>query len=221
MGLLLYVLITLFLILLILFAMIIFIPIVYSIEGAKEECYYLTLRISWLWKIFNFIVNKEEYKKMDFFLTIFGFRVTLQDRKKVKEKKKKKGEIKKLESKRKKAKQKINKYLSFFQRSFLDQSFRLIRRVFRHIIPKEYSMHLIYGFEDPADTGMLTGFFYLLFPTIHNSDMMKINPVFDKEMIQGEISIKGRIIIVVLIYYFIQFYFAQGIRQTIRKIRNQ
>ncbi len=220
MGLLLYVLITLFLILLILFAMIIFIPIVYSIKGAKEECYFLTLRISWLWKIINFIVNKEEHKKMDFFLTIFGFRVTLQDRKKVQEKRKK-GEIKKLESKRKKAKQEINKYFSFFQRSFLDQSFRLIRRVFKHIIPKEYSLHLIYGFEDPADTGMLTGLFYLLFPSIYNSDMMKINPVFDKEMIQGEIGIKGRIIIVVLIYYFIQFYFAQGIRQAIRRLRNK
>jgi hypothetical protein len=220
MGLLLYILITLFLILLVLFAMIIFIPIVYSIEGTKQEQCFFVLRISWLGKIINLVVNKEEHKKMDFFLTIFGFRVTLQDRKKVQEKKKK-GEIKKLESKRKKAKQEINKYFSFFQRSFLDQSFRLTRRVFRHIMPKEYRLHLIYGFEDPADTGMLTGLFYLLFPSIPNSDMMKINPVFEKEMIQGEISIKGRIIIAVLIYYFIQFYFAQGIRQTIRKIRNK
>ncbi|MFW6135020.1 MAG: DUF2953 domain-containing protein [Elusimicrobiota bacterium] len=200
--------------------MIIFIPVVYSIEGAKEESYFFTLRISWLGKMISFILNKEEYKKMDFFLTIFGFRITLQDHKKI-QKKRKKGEIKKRERKRKKEKQNINKYFSFFQRSFLDQSFRLIRRVFRHIMPKEYHFHLIYGFEDPADTGMLTGLFYLLFPTIFNTDMMKINPVFDKEMIQGEISIKGRIIIFVLIYYFLQFYFARGIRQTIRKIRNK
>lgn len=220
MGLLLYVLITLFLILLVLFAMIIFIPIVYSIEGAKQERYFFALRISWLGKIINLVVNKEEHEKMDFFLTIFGFRITIQDRKKV-SKKREKGKLKKEEIKKKNVKQDLNKYFSLFQRSFLDQSFRLTRRVFRHIMPKEYRLHLIYGFEDPADTGMLTGLFNLLFPSISNSDMMKINPVFDKEMIQGEISIKGRIIIAVLIYYFIQFYFAQGIRQTIRKIRNK
>jgi len=200
--------------------MIIFIPVVYSIEGIKEEDYFFTLRISWLGRMINFIVNKEEHKKMDFFLTIFGFRVTLQDRKKVKEKKKK-GEIKKREKKRKKAKQEFNKYFGFFQRSLLDKLFLFIKRVIGHILPKKYRLHLLYGFEDPADTGMLTGLFFILFPTIPNSDMMKINPVFDKEMIQGEITIKGRIIIVVLIYYFIQFYFAQGIRQTIKKIRNK
>ena len=200
--------------------MIIFIPVVYSIEGIKEEDYFFTLRISWLGRMINFIVNKEEHKKMDFFLTIFGFRVTLQDRKKVQEKKKK-GEIKKREKKRKKAKQEFNKYFGFFQRSLLDKLFLFIKRVIGHILPKKYRLHLLYGFEDPADTGMLTGLFFILFPTIPNSDMMKINPVFDKEMIQGEITIKGRIIIVVLIYYFIQFYFAQGIRQTIKKIRNK
>ena len=86
-------------------------------------------------------------------------------------------------------------------------------------MPKEYRLYLIYGFEDPADTGMLTGLFFMLFPNTSNSDIMKIHPVFDKEVIQGEISIKGRIIVAVIIYYFLQFYFAEGIRQMIRKIR--
>jgi len=220
MGLLFYVLIALFLILLILFAMIIFIPIIYSVAGAKEEQYFFVLRISWLGDLIKLIVNKEEHKKMDFFLNIFGFRITLQDRKKVQEKKKK-GKIKKEERKRKNTKQDLNKYFSFFQQSFLNKSFLLVKKVLKHILPKKYRLHFIYGFEDPADTGMLTGFFYLFFPTIPNSDMIKIYPVFDEELIQGEISIKGRIIIAVLIYYFIQFYFAQGIRQTIRKIRNK
>ena len=86
-------------------------------------------------------------------------------------------------------------------------------------MPKEYRLYLIYGFEDPADTGILTGLIFLLFPNIPNSGMIKINPIFDEELMQGEINIKGRIIVAVIIYYFLQFYFAEGIRQMIRKIR--
>ena len=220
MGLVLYILISFFLILLILFTMLILIPIVYSVEGAKEERYFLDLKISWLGNIINVKVNKEEHKKMDFFISIVGLHIPLHDRKKV-QKRSKKGERKKQERKRKKTKQELNKYFSFFQRSFLDQSFLLLKKVLKHILPKKFYLHLIYGFEDPADTGMLTGLFYLLFPNISNSDMMKINPVFDEELIQGEMSIKGRIILAVLIYYFLQFYFAQGVRQMIKKIRNK
>jgi len=220
MGLVLFILIYLFIIILVLFAMLILIPIVYSAEAAKEEYYFLDLKISWLGNIINVKVNKEEHKKMDFFISIFGLHIPLHDRKKV-QKRSKKGERKKQERKRKKTKQELNKYFSFFQRSFLDQSFLLLKKVLKHILPKKFYLHLIYGFEDPADTGMLTGLFYLLFPNISNSDMMKINPVFDEECIQGEVSIKGRIILAVLIYYFLQFYFAQGVRQMIKKIRNK
>jgi hypothetical protein len=53
MGFMLYALITLLLILLILFALIIFVPIAYSVEGVKEDQYFFTIRISWLWKIIN------------------------------------------------------------------------------------------------------------------------------------------------------------------------
>ena len=220
MGLVLFILIYLFIIIFVLLAMMLFIPVIYSVEGAKEERYFLDIKISWLGNIVNVNVNKEENKKIDFFISIFGLHIPLHDSKKAK-KRSKKGEIKKQERKREKTKKEFKKYFSFFQRSFLDKSFLLVKKVLKHILPKKYRLHLIYGFEDPADTGMLTGIFFMLFPNISNSDMIKIYPVFDEELIQGEMSIKGRIIIVVLIYYFIQFYFAQGIRQTIRRLRNK
>jgi len=200
--------------------MILFIPVIYSVDGTKEELYFLTVRISWLGNIINVNVNKEENEKIEFLMGIFGFRIPLNESKKIK-KRSKKGEIKKQEIKRKKKKKEFKKYFSFFQRSFLDKLFLLVKKVLRHVLPKKYRLHLIYGFEDPADTGMLTGLFFMLFPNISNSDMMKISPIFDEELIQGEVSIKGRIIIAVLIYYFLQFYFAQGVRQMIKKIRNK
>ncbi|MEA2021898.1 MAG: DUF2953 domain-containing protein [Candidatus Caldatribacteriota bacterium] len=220
MGLLLFILIYLFIIILVLLAMILFIPVIYSVEGAKEERYFLDIKISWLGNIINVNMNKEENKKIEFFISIFGLRIPLHDSEKVK-KRSKKGEIKKQERKRKKTKKEFKKYFSFLQQSFLNKAFLLVKKVLKHILPKKYRLHLIYGFEDPADTGMLTGLFFVLFPNISNSDMIKIYPVFDEELIQGEMCIKGRIIIAVLIYYFLKFYFAQGVRQMIKKIRNK
>ena len=218
MGLFLFILISFFLILLILFAMLLLIPIVYSVEAAKEEHYCFDTKISWLGNIIHVQVNKEEHQKMDFFISIIGLHIPLHDRKKV-PKRSKKEERKKQE--RKRTKQELNKYFSFFQRSFLDQAFLLLKKVLRHIMPKKFYLHLIYGFEDPADTGMLTGLFFMLFPNMTNRAIINVDPVFDEERIQGELSMKGRIILAVLIYYFLQFYFAQGVRQTIRKMRNQ
>ena len=215
-----YLLLYLFLILLILIAAIIFIPIVYSVEGKKEEYYFLMARISWLFSFINLIAIKEENKKIKFSLKIFGFRINLKDYEKVQKKEKKK-EIKKVEQKKQTTKKPLERYFNFFQQSFLEQSFRLVRRAFRHIKPEVNRLYLIYGFEDPADTGILTGFFYLLFPNSSYSNTIKMQPVFEEEIIEGEISIKGRIIIAFLMCYFIQFYFAHGVRQTIRKIRNK
>ncbi|MDI9596109.1 MAG: DUF2953 domain-containing protein [Atribacterota bacterium] len=216
----LYLLLYLFLILLILIAAIIFIPVVYSVEGEKEEYYFLLMRISWLFSLINLIAIKEDSKKIEFFLKIFGFRINLIDFRKVQKQQKKK-EIKKVEQKKQTTKKPLNRYFNFFQQSFMSQTLRLIRRIFRHIKPKVNRLYLIYGFEDPADTGILTGIFYLLFPNSSYSNIIKMQPVFVEEIIEGEIIIKGRIIIAFLLCYFIQFYFAKGVRQTIREIRNK
>jgi hypothetical protein len=60
----------------------------------------------------------------------------------------------------------------------------------------------------------------MLWPYIPHDDIV-IRPVFDEEVIRGELNLKGRIILAVIFYYFLQFYFAKGIRQTIRKIRTK
>ena len=112
------------------------------------------------------------------------------------------------------------KYFSLFHQSFLTPLFKFLRRLFRHVLPRKYRFHLIYGCSDAADTGMLSGFIAMLWPYIPHDDRV-IRPVFDEEVIRGELNLEGRIIIAVILYYFLQFYFAKGIRQTIRKIRKK
>src|SRR5690554_3964826 len=122
----LYLLLYLFLILLILIAAIIFIPIFYSVEGKKEEYYFMLMRISWLFSLINLIAIKEDNKKIEFFLKVFGFRINLIDFIKVQKQQKKK-EIKKTEQKKQITKKHLNRYFNFFQHSFMSQTLRLIR----------------------------------------------------------------------------------------------
>lgn len=200
--------------LLVLLIMILFIPVVYTLNGIKNEYYFFSFRVSWLWKIFSIIIKKEENQAVDTCIVIFGFRISINHIGKKKERMKNRRK-----EKQKKLKRDI-KYFSLFHQSFLTPLFKFLRRLFRHVLPRKYRFHLIYGCADAADTGMLSGFIAMLWPYIPHDDIV-IRPVFDEEVIRGELNLEGRIIIAVILYYFLQFYFTKDIRQMIRKIRTK
>ena len=206
--------------LLILLGMILFIPVYYSLEGIKKEQYFISFRISWLWKMIAFIISKEENKKTASYIGIFGFRILIRDSGRKKERAETEDKRKKEKAKKKKKKN-YTRYFSLFQRSLPKKILQFVRRVLRHVLPRKYRIHLIYGCEDPADTGILAGFLAMVLPGIPHRDMILIQPVFDEEIFEGEISIQGRIVLAVIAYYALQFYFARGIRSAIRIIREK
>ena len=204
-----YFLITLFVLLL----MILFIPVIYALDGTKNESYVFFFRASWLWNLLSILVSKEGNQVTNIFIVFFGFHIPINRV----EKKKKSVEIE--DRKRQKKTRKMNiKYFNVLDQSLLTQLFKFLRRLFRHILPGKFQLNLIYGFSNAADTGMLAGLIAILWPYIPHNDIT-IYPVFDQEVIQGDLSLKGRIILAVILCYFLQFYFAKGIRKTIRKIR--
>ena len=206
--------------LLILLGMILFIPVYYSLEGIKKEQYFISFRISWLWKIIAFIISKEENKKTASYIGIFGFRISIPDSGRKKERAETEDKRKKEKAKKKKKKN-YTRYFSLFHRSLLKKVLLFVRRVLRHILPGKYRCQLIFGCEDPADTGLLAGLFAMVLPYVPHRDMIMLHPVFDEEVFQGEISIQGRIVLAVIANYALQFYFARGIRSAIRIIREK
>jgi len=201
--------------LLVLLVMVLFVPVVYTLDGIKNEHYFFSFRISWLWKILSILINKEENQAVNNCIVIFGFPISINNIRKKKQRAKIGGR-----EKQKRSKKGNTKYFGLFQQSFLKQLFKFLRRLFRHILPRKYRFHLTYGCADAADTGMLAGFIAILWPYIPHDDIV-MHPVFDREVIQGELNLEGRIVIAVIFYYFLQFYFAEGIRQIIRKIRTK
>lgn len=205
----------LFIFILVLLAIVLFVPVAYYLDGTKEERYFFSFRISWLWRIFSIIVNKEENQELESYIVIFGLRFSIHSIGKRKKREKTK-EIKKQE----KTKKDYTKYLSLFQQFFLKELFVFIRRLLRHILPRKCRFHLIYGCSNAAHTGILSGIIAILIPYIKHNDIV-LQPVFYEEVIRGELNLRGRMILAVILYYFLQFYFARGVRQVIKEIRTK
>ena len=214
----LYIILYLFIILLAILLLILFVPIIYTLKGFRYASSDFVIKISWLAHLLYVMVNIKENKEFKVYLRLLGFNINLKDKKRGLSKK-----SKKTNQATKKPKSKKNKadYLHVFNRNFFSQLGLFIKKIYYHILPRECHMHLYYGLDDPADTGMLSAVITsCVSPYLHQADVA-FYPVFDQELLQGQVSIKGRIIMAVIIYYCLQFYFAPGVRKTIHIMRKK
>lgn len=194
-----------------------FLPFFYTIYGAKNESYLLFFSLRCLWKIFRIVIQKEENQALDICIVIFGFHIPISVRN-IWNIRKKKERSKDKEGEKSKKLKNNTRYFALSKQSFLEPLFKFIRRLFAHILPQKFHFYLSYGFADPADTGMLAALIAINRHCIPQGDILLI-PVFDKEMVSGKFCIEGRIILSVIIIYFLQFYFSKGVRRKIKEIR--
>jgi hypothetical protein len=179
----------------------------------KKEYYFLSFQVCCLGRILGILIQKEENQSLYLAIIFLGFRISIHPGKA------KRVKINKIKQPKKATGGKA-KYVILLHSSFLKPLFKFFQSLFRHVIPQECRFHLRYGFSDPADTGMLSALIALLWPLIPPGDI-NLYPVFEGEILEGECMFKGRIILAVIIYSFLQFYFTRGIRPAIRKIRTK
>lgn len=68
---------------------------------------------------------------------------------------------------------------------------RYIPGVIRHILPRKIKGYIRYGFEDPSQTGMITGYLSLL-PFVYQKNFY-ITPDFYNKVLEADFFAKGRI----------------------------
>ncbi len=66
-----------------------------------------------------------------------------------------------------------------------------IRQILRHLLPTKLRIRGNFGFADPATTGQLNGILYML-PEKYQKGL-QLQPHFDRECLDGELLLKGRI----------------------------
>lgn len=194
------------LILLVILIAVLFIPIFFYLRANKNDDLYLSISINWFFNAIIIHLEKKGTEELTIDLKIFGIRIPTQ-LKKVKKKKR---------VKVKKEKKYNFKYL--INKPFLNKIFRLIQKVIKHIAPREFQARLLYGFDNPADTGILCGLI-ATFSNYFSQYDIKLYPVFDRQIFEGEIFLQGRIFCFVIAYYVLEVVLSKTFRKTIKKVR--
>lgn len=89
--------------------------------------------------------------------------------------------------------------------------FKLLIKLLKHILPQRVKGRVEFGFEDPATTANTVGYISLLHPKYYKR--VEIIPVFNNEIIDINLDIRGRIQLIYILYILIIGFFDKNIRR--------
>lgn len=191
---------------LILIMLVFFVPIFFNIQVSKYNGFVLWLKVNWLFNAFYCHIEKKGSQKLVAIVRILGLKIPIE---RERAKKKKKEKIKK---------EKKFDFRALLNQPFLTKAFHFIRKVLKHIVPQEFRVRLSYGFDNPANTGILCGFIALFSAYFSGYDTY-LNPIFDQEILEGELFLKGRLFGFVITYYILQLVLSKTFRKTIKEAK--
>lgn len=95
----------------------------------------------------------------------------------------------------------FQKLRAYFQKNHgvIRHALRWPWRMLRSVLPRRADGQIAFGLGDPAHTSYVLSLFYLFYPENHGT--MEIIPDFEKMMFAGQAEIKGRILLIEIVYY--------------------
>lgn len=133
--------------------------------------------------------------------------------------------------------EKVKRLLRWFQnkqeayqklRAFLEdegnqEAFRLLfrkfKKILRHILPRRLQGFLRFGFDDPYMTGKVLTYispFYSIY-----GDKIAVEPVFDRNVFEGNLHVKGKIRLAVLLWSVLCLFLNKNFRKLYHAIRGK
>jgi len=191
---------------LILIMLVFFVPIFFHLQVSKYNSLLLWIKVSWLFNAFCCYIEKRGSQKPVAIVRILGLKIPIE---RGRAQKKKKEKIKK---------EKKFDFKALLNKPFLAKVFQFIIKVLKHIVPQEFRVRLSYGFDNPANTGILCGF-VALFSTYYSGYDICLDPIFDQEILEGELFLKGRLFCFVITYYVLQLVLSKTFRKTIKEAK--
>ena len=186
--------------------LILFVPIFFHLQVSKYNDLILCAKINWLFNAIYCYIKKEGDQNLVIILKIFGLQIHLKEGRAKKKKKKKIKKEKKFD------------FRALLNKPFLAKVFQFIKKVLKHIVPQEFRVRLSYGFDNPANTGILCGFI-ALFSTYYSRYDIYLDPIFDQEILEGELFLKSRLFCFVITYYILQLVLSKTFRKTIKEAK--
>lgn len=94
-----------------------------------------------------------------------------------------------------------------------------LKKILRHVRPIRLKGNITFGFDEPYTTGQVLSGAALLYPFYR--DKLSIRPVFDRQVLEGEIALKGRIRLGTLLTAGIRILLNKNFRKQLKRFLNQ
>ena len=119
---------------------------------------------------------------------------------------------------------KINMFRDFLEHPRVKAAITLVKdhfiKLLRHVFPTKIQGKLTFGSTDPSVTGSVLAILGMTIP--FHKNRIAVTPVFeDKNILEGNISLKGRIYGVFLIKTALELYFNKNIKYVIRRWKHK
>ena len=100
----------------------------------------------------------------------------------------------------------------------LEAGKKYIFELLRYIRPRRFQGNIMFGFDDPANTGYVLGILGMLIPIY--KDNINIVPDFGRQLFKGDMSGKGRIRVVFLLRWVIKIISDKNLMATVKRAGN-
>ena len=109
--------------------------------------------------------------------------------------------------------------MEFLEKAENKNTFRLLKRqvirFFKHVLPGKVSGTVRFGFEDPYTTGRILTYISPFYGWYGRT--IQVIPVFDEQVLDGELSLKGRIRIATLLFIGFQVWRDKNFRTLLKR----
>ena len=93
---------------------------------------------------------------------------------------------------------------------------RQIKKILIHPLPRKGYASIAFGVEDPYQMGQILSAASLVYPFVHKH--LTLHPVFGQKLLEGEVHVKGRIRLGVLLGYVLRLLLDKNIRRQLKKL---
>ncbi len=188
--------------------LILFVPFKYSVIARKHEDIFIKASGSWLFGLLGFVFSKRYGSKKKLYVRLLHIHFGINKWKKDKLALKIESDNPQID---KNTGKNNGRYLNM---NFLKPMMKAIKELFCHIKPKKFKLEGRYGFEDPFYTGVALASFNIMRPLFIKYDV-NVNAVFEEEILEGNFLIKGRLILIAVVYIGLKTIFNKNVRKIL------
>ncbi|MCR5321783.1 MAG: DUF2953 domain-containing protein [Lachnospiraceae bacterium] len=113
-----------------------------------------------------------------------------------------------------------NKTTALLDDKKIQKAYELVKaqlvRLLKAVAPRKLGGYAKYGFEDPSITGYITAFLAAEYGRVNKLD---IEPYFDEEILEGELTFKGRIFMITIVCIACKVYFNKYFKYGMKKLK--